>query len=505
MMLVVDFGSQVSHLISRRMRSLGVHTELVSPSVTPEKARKAEGIILSGGPKSVYEKDAFRINPEILELGIPVLGICYGHQFLAHALGGKVVPESREYGKEILSVKKSRLLKGLGKKERVWMSHGDSVLAPPKGFKAVGSTGTCRIAAFENNEKKIYGLQFHPEVQHTPNGMKILRNFAAICGCRRDYSLKGLDRKLVKEIKNLVRDGSVVTGVSGGVDSLVASVLIRKATPNVHCVFVDNGLLRMNEAQEVVGLYRQLKFRNFHVVDASRIFLKRLKGITDPEEKRKIIGKTFVEVFERKANRLKKEKEIKFLGQGTIYPDRIESAKSSPQAAVIKTHHNVGGLPGKMKLKLVEPLRDLYKDEVRELGRMLGIDRKFLDRHPFPGPGLGIRIIGKITPEKLGILRKADAIFMEELKKSGYYAKTWQALAAMLPGRAVGVMGDARAYGYVVALRAVTSQDAMTADWARLPHWLLEKVSSRITKNVSGVTRVVYDLTQKPPATIEYE
>lgn len=505
MILIVDFGSQVSHLISRRMRSLGVHTELVSPSLTAEKARKAEGIILSGGPKSVYERNAFRIDPGILKLGIPVLGICYGHQLLAHLLGGKVVPGSREYGKEILSAGKSRLLKGLGKKERVWTSHGDSVVAAPKGFSSVGSTETCRIAAFENNEKKIYGVQFHPEVRHTPNGMRILRNFAEICGCRRDYSLKGLDRKLVKEIKGLVGDESVLIGVSGGVDSLVASVLIRKATPDVHCIFVDNGLLRLNEREEVVRLYGKLRFRHFHVINASGLFLGRLKGITEPEEKRKIIGKTFVEVFERKAKRLKKEKEIRFLGQGTIYPDRIESAKSSEQAAVIKTHHNVGGLPGKMRLKLVEPLRDLYKDEVRELGKMLGIDRKYLERHPFPGPGLAIRIIGRITPEKLRILRKADAIFIEELKKSGHYSKTWQAFAAILPGKAVGVMGDARAYGYMVMLRAVISQDAMTADWARLPDRLLEQVSGRITREVKDVTRVAYDVTQKPPATIEYE
>lgn len=505
MIFIVDFGSQVSHLISRRMRSIGVHTELVSPSLAAERAEKAEGIILSGGPKSVYDRDAFRIKREILDAGVPVLGICYGHQLLAHMLGGKVVPKSREYGKETLSVRSSRLLKGLSRKEQVWTSHGDSVVAAPEGFKVTGSTGACRIAVFENDKKRIYGVQFHPEVQHTPNGMKILRNFADVCGCKRNYSLKGLDKKLVKEIRSHIGSSSVIMGVSGGVDSLVASVLIRKATPNVHCVFVDNGLLRLNEAEEVVRLYRQLKFRHFHVIDASGLFLGRLKGVTDPEKKRKIIGKTFVEIFERKARQLRKKKEIGFLGQGTIYPDRIESAKSSGQAEVIKTHHNVGGLPEKMKLKLVEPLKDLYKDEVRELGKMLRIPEKHLNRHPFPGPGLAIRIIGKITQEKMAILRQADAIFIEELKKSGYYAKTWQAFAALMPGKAVGVMGDARAYGYMVALRAVSSQDAMTADWTRLPDRLLEKVSGRVTKEVRGVTRMMYDVTQKPPATIEYE
>src|SRR3989338_2037016 len=506
MIIVVDYGSPVPPPFTRRIRSLGVYAELVPPSITAEKIRKMnpEGIILSGGPKSVYEKFAFKVDRRILGLGIPVLGICYGHQLLAHTLGGKVIPGSKEYGKEILSAKKSQLLKGLGKHEQVWVSNGDSVVKLPEGYEAVGSTDDCKIAAFENTRKRIYGVQFHPEVQHTTNGMKILDNFIEICGDKRDYSIKGLDRKIVAEIKKAVGKEALIMGVSGGVDSLVASVLIKRATPNLYCVFVDHGLIRKKEQEEVAELYKNLGFSHFLMIDASMLFISRLKGVADPEKKRKIIGKTFIEVFEKKVDELKKRHHIRFLGQGTIYPDRIESAKSSEQAAVIKTHHNVGGLPDKMKLRLVEPLKDLYKDEVRELGKLLGIKKELLWRHPFPGPGLAVRILGEVTPERVNILREADAIFTEELKKSGYYNKTWQAFAALLPVKAVGVMGDARAYGYIIALRAVTSTDAMTADWARLPDELLERISARITKKVRGVTRVVYDITQKPPATIEY-
>ncbi len=487
---------------------MGIYSEIVRHDITAEevKKKKASGLIISGGPRSVYAKDALGIDTGILKLGIPVLGICYGHQLLAHLLGGKVVRSRKEYGKETLTVKKSQLLRNLGKKEQVWMSHGDSVEGLPEGFDVVGSTGECRIAAYENAGKKIYGVQFHPEVRHTVNGMKILENFAKMCGSKKDYSTKGLDRELVSRIKAAVGNSGVLMGVSGGVDSLVASVLIKKATGRIYCVFIDHGLIRKNEAEEVAETYRQMKFRHFSYVDASKLFLSRLKGVTDPEQKRKIIGKTFVEVFEKKAEELKKKHgEIKFLGQGTIYPDRIESAKSSKQASVIKTHHNVGGLPEKMKLGLIEPLKDLYKDEVRELGKQLGIRKELLERHPFPGPGLAVRIVGEVTPERIGILKEADAIFMEELKRSSYYNRTWQAFAALLPVKAVGVMGDARAYGYIIALRAVTSSDAMTADWARLPEQLLERISTRITKEVKGVTRVLYDVTQKPPATIEYE
>lgn len=507
MILVVDFGGQYAHLIARRIRALGVYAEIATPAVkAAEVERKApEGIILSGGPRSVYEKDGFTLEKKILQMGIPTLGICYGHQLLAHLLGGKVVPGSKEYGKEILAAKKSAILKGMGSREQVWASHGDSVVRQPEGFAVTGSTAECAIAAMEDTRKKIFGVQFHPEVQHTINGNLVLRNFLRECRARKNYSIDGMDRKLVFEIREKVGKEAVIMGVSGGVDSLVASVLIRKATPDIYCVFVDHGMLRKNEAGEVVELYRKLKFRHFEMVDASKLFLGRLKGITDPEQKRKIIGNTFVEVFEKKVAEMKKHHSIKFLGQGTIYPDRIESAKSSKQASVIKTHHNVGGLPEKMKLKLVEPLAELYKDEVRELGKILGIEKKYLDRHPFPGPGLAVRIVGEITPERIATLQEADAIFIEELRKSGYYDRTWQAFAALLPVKAVGVMGDARAYGDIIALRAVTSQDAMTADWARLPDELLERVSTRITKKVKGVTRVLYDVTQKPPATIEYE
>ncbi len=507
MILVVDMGSQFAHLIARRIRALGVYAEIVLPTITAAelKSKKPEGIILSGGPRSVYEKDAFTIDKRILERGVPVLGICYGHQLIAHLLGGKVERASKEYGKEMLDAKESRLLKGLGRKEQVWASHGDSVISAPSGFDVTGSTAECSIAAFENNEKRVYGVQFHPEVQHTTNGTIVLRNFLEICGSKKDYSIKGLDKKLISEIKEEVGNEAVMMGVSGGVDSLVASVLIRKATPNTYCVFVDHGLIRKGEAEEVAEIYRQMGFAHFSMIDASRLFLGRLKGVKDPEEKRKIIGRTFIGVFEKRVEELKKRHNVRWLGQGTIYPDRIESAKASKQAAIIKTHHNVGGLPEKMKLKLIEPLKDLYKDEVRELGMMLGIKKELLDRHPFPGPGLAVRIVGEVTQERIDILKEADAIFIEELKKSGYYDRTWQAFAALLPVKAVGVMGDARAYGYIIALRAVTSQDAMTADWARLPEELLERISTRITKKVKGVTRVVYDITQKPPATIEYE
>jgi len=505
MILVIDFGAQYAHLIVRRIRSLGVYSELAPYNIKDSEIKKLnpEGIILSGGPRSVYEKDAITIDKKILDLGVPILGICYGQQLLAHVLGGKVIRATKEYGKETLEARKSDLFKGLGNSEQVWASHGDSVEKLPEGFKAIGETNECKIAAFENKDKKIYGVQFHPEVVHTTHGTLILKNFIKMCGSKKEYSLKGLDKKLIAEIKESVGKESVIVGVSGGVDSLVASILIKKATTNIFCVFVDHGLLRKDEVEEVAAVYKD--FEHFYIVNASKLFVGRLEGVTDPEEKRKIIGKSFIEVFEQKVDELKKHHEIKFLGQGTIYPDRIESAAPSKEASVIKTHHNVGGLPAKMKLKLVEPLKDLYKDEVRELGKALGIAETQLNRHPFPGPGLAVRIVGSITDEKIKMVREADSIFMDELRKSGYYDRTWQAFAALLEGKAVGVMGDARAYGHIIALRAVTSQDAMTADWARLPDELLEKISSLITKKVKGVTRVVYDITQKPPGTIEFE
>ncbi len=509
MILVIDLGGQYTHLIARRIRQLNVYSEILPRSSSVNDVRKlnSEGIILSGGPRSVYEKDAPTISPEILKLGIPVLGICYGHQLIAHLLGGKVVSSSKEYGKEILEIKKQKaILKRLSGKEQVWMSHGDAVTALPDGFEALASTKDTAFASYANEKSRIYGVQFHPEVQHTPNGLKILDNFLEICRARRDYSVSGLDKKLVADVKSLVGSEGVIMAVSGGVDSLVAAVLVKKATSNIHLVFVDNGLLRKDEAFQVRQLFSQLGFEHFHFVDASQLFLRKLKGVSDPEKKRKIIGCTFIEVFEKKVDELKKQKiSISFLGQGTIYPDRIESAQPSKTASVIKTHHNVGGLPAKMKLKLVEPLRDLYKDEVRKLGSAIGISSDALFRHPFPGPGLAVRVLGDVTPEKLAILREADAIFIEELKRSGYYAKTWQAFAALLPVKAVGVMGDERTYGNVIALRAVVSMDAMTADWAKLPADLLERTSNEIVRKVKGVNRVLYDITQKPPGTIEFE
>ncbi len=509
MIAVLDYGSQFAHLLARRIRTLGVYTEIFPSTITAAslKNKKVEGLILSGGPRSVYENNAPTIDKSIFALGLPIIGVCYGHQLLAHALGGKVVPSSKEYGKETLSVlKKSRLLQSLGKKEQVWMSHGDSVVRLPHGFTLSGSTPDCKIAAYADEKRRIYGLQFHPEVQHTVHGMKVLDNFLKICGCKRNYTIKGLDKKLVAEIKAAVDGNAVIMGVSGGVDSLVASALIKMATPNIYCVFVDHGIIRKGEAAYVKELYEKLSFKHYYYADASQIFYTRLKGITDPEEKRRIIGKTFIEVFEAKVKELKaRHGQVRFLGQGTIYPDRIESAKASKAAAVIKTHHNVGGLPEKMKLKLVEPLKDLYKDEVRELGTMIGLPREALMRHPFPGPGLAVRIVGEITAERIGIVQEADFIFTDELKKSGQYDKIWQAFAALLPVKAVGVMGDSRSYGYIITLRAVTSVDGMTADWAKIPNDVLERAASRIVKNVRGVTRVLYDITQKPPATIEYE
>ncbi len=505
---VLDFGSQYTSLIARRIRELGVYSEVFPHDISIEKlkALNPSGIILSGGPSSVYDADSPKFSREVLQLGVPVLGICYGHQLIASIVGGTVRRGSPEYGsEEIMIMRNGSILKGLDIREQVWMSHGDSVVSLPAGFEVLASSSSTRIACFGNDGRKIFGLQFHPEVQHTANGLKILRNFIEICGAKRDYSVRELDRKLISNIREKIGSKAVIMAVSGGVDSLVASILISRATDRLYCIYIDNGLMRKHDSVHVDALYKKLGFRHFVMVDASSVFLQRLKGVTEPEEKRKIIGHTFIEIFEQKMHELKREADIAFLGQGTIYPDRIESGSSSKAAARIKTHHNVGGLPENMKLRLIEPLEDLYKDEVRKLGEILGIDRDFLNRHPFPGPGLAVRIIGEVTEEKLRIVREADDIFISELKKSGLYDSVWQALAALLPIRTVGVMGDSRTYEYMIALRAVTSSDAMTADWAKLPSYVLEKVSSRIVNEVKGVNRVVYDISQKPPATIEYE
>ncbi|MBI2660183.1 glutamine-hydrolyzing GMP synthase [Candidatus Woesearchaeota archaeon] len=512
MILVLNFGAQYAHLIARRVRELGVYSEILPCDVSLKEIGKLkpDGIILSGGPASVYEPNSPTMDRKILGLGIPVLGICYGLQLIAKFVGGEVLAgKLKEFGSRELIVKKNgKLLKGLSRKEQIWMSHGDLVEMLPKDFEVLASTDSCPIAAFENNARRIYGAQFHVEVAHTPKGTQILKNFVFdICKAKKDWQIESISKKLVKEIKKEVGKSSVIMGVSGGVDSTVAATLLHKALGSkLYCVFVDHGLIRKGEAEEVKNFFeRKLNFKHFYFIDASHIFLEKLKGITEPEEKRKIIGHTFIEVFESKVLELeKKHKDIKFLGQGTIYPDRIESAQPSKYASKIKSHHNVT-LPEKMALKIIEPLKELYKDEVRKLGKELKIPDEIISRHPFPGPGLAIRILGEITDERLRILKEADYIFIEELRKFGYYDKTWQAFAALLPVKTVGVMGDARTYEYVISLRAVTSVDAMTADWAKLPNELLGSISNRIINEVRGVNRVVYDITQKPPGTIEYE
>ena len=509
MILVINFGGQYTHLIARRVRELGVYSSIVPYDTTATETKKLapKGIILSGGPSSVYEKNAPKSDKKILSLGIPILGICYGQQLIAKQLGAKVKPKKiKEYGKKIIRVRnKKSLLKGLKNKEQVWMSHGDSVTNLPKGFNSLAYTNTCPIASFGNPEKDIYGVQFHPEVVHTPSGNRILKNFIFdICKCKKDFNIGDLKNKLIEEIKKTVGKNGVIMGTSGGVDSTVAATLINKAIGSrLHCVFIDHGLIRKNELDEVRENYKKLGLK-VHYVNTSKLFLSRLKGVKDPEKKRKIIGHTFIEVFQKEANKIKRKYKIRFLGQGTIYPDRIESAQPSTQADKIKSHHNLT-LPKKMHLKVIEPLKEFYKDDVRELGKKLNIPKDLLLRHPFPGPALAIRILGGVTEERLKILREADYIYIEELKKSGFYDKIWQAFAALLPVKTVGVMGDARTYDYIISLRAVTSKDAMTADWSKIPNELLEKISNRIINEVKGVNRVVYDITQKPPGTIEYE
>ena len=508
--LVINFGSQVVHLIARRVRELGVYSEIkpFDISAAEIKRLKPKGIILSGGPSSVYDKNSPQLDKKIFSLGIPIFGICYGLQLIGKNYGNVLLGKLKEYGKIQLQInKQGQLLKKLNKKEQIWMSHGDLVTKLPKDFNVLAKTETCPIATMENNERRLYGVQFHPEVAHTLKGTQILKNFIFdICKAKKDWFIKDLKNKLIKEIKGKVKDDYVIMGVSGGVDSTVASFLIHEAIKDrIYCVFIDHGMIRQNEVDEVKRAFKKFNFKHVYFVDASKLFLDRLKGITDPEQKRKIIAHTFIEVFEKKVKELeRKNPKIRFLGQGTIYPDRIETAQPSKQADKIKSHHNVA-LPKRMSLKVIEPLRDFYKDGVRELGIELKIPKENVFRHPFPGPGLAIRILGEITKERLDILRNADYIFIEELKKSGYYDKVWQALAALIPVKAVGVKGDARSYEYIISLRAVNSKDAMTADWSRLPHELLEKISSRILNEVKGVSRVVYDISQKPPATIEYE
>ncbi|MFH1751048.1 MAG: glutamine-hydrolyzing GMP synthase [Candidatus Micrarchaeota archaeon] len=511
MIIVLDFGGQFAHLIARRIKDLGAQAHILPYNAKIEEIMKFKpvGIILSGGPAAITGKNAIFPDMRIFDLKLPMLGICYGEQLIATRYGGKLAGrgEQRQYGKEMMKVaKNSELFKGQLAQEQVWMSHGDAVTALPKGFEVIGSTEKCPVAAFEDRARKLYGLQFHPEVAHTTNGSKMIGNFVfGVCKARKDYSLTGMDSMLIEDIRRKAKSGGVLIAVSGGVDSLVTAALINRAVPNqLYSVFIDTGLMRKGEAEETEEYFKRMGFRHFEMIDASEIFLRKLKGVIDPEKKRKIIGHTFIEVFEKKALELGKKARIGFLAQGTIYPDRIESAQASKAADKIKSHHNLT-LPEKMNLKLIEPLKDLYKDEVRGLGEMLGLPHARVWRQPFPGPGLAIRIVGEVSPENVRIVREADHIFRDEIAKAGLDSKIWQYFAALLPIKTVGVMADERTYEYIITLRAVTSKDGMTADWAKIPYEVLEKISSRISNDVTGVNRVVYDVSQKPPATIEYE
>jgi GMP synthase (glutamine-hydrolysing) len=507
--VIIDFGSQYSMLIARRVRECQVYCELVSPNTSWEKIAplNPRGFILSGGPLSVYEPGAPLAPAYVYESRLPLLGICYGMQVITQQLGGQVVPGiKREYGHTILHLSDvdSPLFFDLPASSPVWMSHADQIAEMPPGFRALACTENSPFAVIGNGER-IFGLQFHPEVAHTPEGRKILKNFVyRICECKGNWTIGNFIAESIASIKQQVGEGKVISALSGGVDSAVVATLIHRAIGNqLTCVFVNNGLLRREEVERTFNVFRLNLGMNIIYVDASERFLNRLKGVTDPETKRKVIGEEFIKVFEEEAQKIGK---VDFLAQGTLYPDVIESASSSTSApAKIKTHHNVGGLPARMTLKLLEPLRHLFKDEVRQVGLQLGLPEEMVWRQPFPGPGLAIRIIGEVTKEKLEILRSADWIVMNEIKKAKLYRQLWQSFAILTDVKSVGVMGDYRTYGYLVAIRAVTSEDAMTADWARLPYDVLARISSRIVNEVPGVNRVVYDITSKPPSTIEWE
>lgn len=510
MILIIDFGSQYNQLIARRVREHNVYCRIEPPSISIEEIKSIhpEGIILSGGPASIYERNSPRAAKEIFELGVPVLGICYGLHFMMESLGGQVISaKKREYGLAELEINKRAggVFEGIERKTRCWMSHGDSVGRLPEGFTVTARTSNTAIAAAEDRKRNFYALQFHPEVVHTVDGKKMLENFIFnICGCKKDWTMKSFAKDAIAEIRDEVGDEKIILGLSGGVDSSVAAVLLHQAVGNrLTCVFVDNGVLRQDEAKKVLALFRRNLRVNVRFVNATKIFQAGLKGIADPEKKRKVVGRTFIKVFEEEARKIKG---VKYLAQGTLYPDLIESRSAfGGPSAVIKSHHNVGGLPKRMNLKLIEPLKHLFKDEVRILGKQLGLPDDVVWRQPFPGPGLAVRIIGEVTRPRLNVLRQADAILLEEIRAANFYRQLWQSFAVLLPLKSVGIMGDQRTYENIVAIRTVTSDDAMTADWARLPHDLLARISNRMINEVRGINRVVYDISTKPPSTIEWE
>ena len=508
--LILDFGSQYTQLIARRIRESRVYCEIHPHSMGIDRVRAfgAGGVVLSGGPSSVYDRGAPTVDPEVMELGVPVLGICYGMQFMAHLLGGKVARGlEREYGLAHITVgRPAGILRGFAGDDPVpvWMSHGDRIETLPEGFVSLAHSGNSPFAAMEHAERRLYGVQFHPEVVHTPRGVEMIENFLFdVCRLEPSWTMGSFIEATIVAVRAQVGEQKVICALSGGVDSSVVALLLHRAIGHrLTCIFVDNGVLRKGEAEKVVRTFRDHFGINLRHVDDAELFLKKLRGVTDPEQKRKIIGNEFIYLFEREAEKLGG---VEFLAQGTLYPDVIESVSFKGPSATIKSHHNVGGLPERMHLKLIEPLRELFKDEVREVGRELGLPEEIIERHPFPGPGLAIRILGEVTGEQLAVLREADAIVREEIARDGLQKSVWQAFCVLLPIKTVGVMGDERTYENVIAVRSVNSADGMTADWSRLPSELLARMSNRIINEVRGVNRVVYDISSKPPATIEWE